>query len=155
MQRISAGLLLYRRHAEGLQVLLAHPGGPFWQKRDEGFWTIPKGEVDADEELLATAQREFEEEIGFRPTGQFIQLCPITQKGGKLVHAWAIEGDFDTATARSNTFTMEWPPKSGKQVAFPEIDRAEFFSLDAARRKIKATQIPLLDELEKKLTEAR
>ena len=130
-----------------LQVLLAHPGGPFFQKKDDGGWSIPKGEPDADEDLLVTAQREFEEETGIIPTGPFIPLKPIQQKGGKIVHAWAFEGDCDPKAIKSNMFTMEWPPKSGKQMEFPEIDRAEFFDLASARKKIKAGQEAFIDEL--------
>ena len=147
MPRISAGLLMYRRRSDELQVLLVHPGGPFFARKDDGHWTIPKGEVNAGEELLSTAIREFEEETGFHPDGKYIELKPITQKGGKIVHAWAVEGDINAAKIRSNTFTMEWPPKSGKQAEFPEVDRGEFFDLPTAKRKIKPTQIPLLDEL--------
>jgi predicted NUDIX family NTP pyrophosphohydrolase len=146
--RISAGLLMYHVGSDGIEVLLAHPGGPFFKNRDEGAWSIPKGEPDADEDLLATAQREFEEETAIKPAGPFIPLTPITQKGGKIVHAWAFSGDCDPTQIKSNTFTMEWPPKSGRQMEFPEIDRAEFFALAAAKKKIKAGQEKLLDELE-------
>lgn len=147
MSRISAGLLMYRIRDEALQVLLAHPGGPFFSNKDEGSWSIPKGEPDADEDLLVTAQREFEEETGLKPAGPFIPLHPIQQKGGKVVHAWAFEGDCDPSSLKSNTFAMEWPPKSGRQMEFPEIDRAEFFDLAAARKKVKAGQEALIDEL--------
>ena len=148
--RTSAGLLMFRTK-EGLEVLLAHPGGPYFVNKDGGAWSIPKGEPEPDEELLVTAQREFEEETGLKPTGPFIPLKPIQQKGGKIVHAWAFEGDCDPATLKSNTFTMEWPPHSGRQQEFPEIDRAEFFDLAMARRKIKAGQESLIDELEASL----
>jgi predicted NUDIX family NTP pyrophosphohydrolase len=148
MPRLSAGLLLYRIRHRAIEVLLAHPGGPLFQKKDEGAWSIPKGEPDPDEDLLLTAQREFEEETGLRPSGPFTPLRPIQQKGGKIVHAWACPGDCDAAGCKSNTFWMEWPPKSGRQQEFPEIDRVEFFDLPTARRKIKSTQVPLLDELE-------
>ena len=148
MPKTSAGLLMYRRRADALQVLLVHPGGPFFRNKDEGTWTIPKGEAAPGEDLLATAQREFEEELGVRPTGRFVPLAPVKQKGGKTVHAWAVEGDLDTASIRSNTLKMEWPPRSGKQVEFPEIDRAEFFNVTGARRKINAAQITLLDQVE-------
>jgi predicted NUDIX family NTP pyrophosphohydrolase len=148
MPRISAGLLLYRIRDGAVQVLLAHPGGPYYVNKDEGDWSIPKGEPEPDEDLLLTAQREFEEEAGLKPTGPFIPLKPIQQKGGKIVHAWAFEGDCDPATLRSNMFTMEWPPHSGRQQEFPEIDRAEFFDLVTARKKIKAGQEALIDELE-------
>lgn len=149
MPRLSAGLLMYRIQDGAMQVLLAHPGGPFFRNKDDGAWSIPKGEPDADEDLLLTAQREFEEETGIKPTGPFIALKPIKQKGGKLVHAWAFEGDCDPATIKSNTFTMEWPPKSGRQMEFPEIDRAEFFDLRVAKQKIKAGQDEFIEELER------
>jgi len=147
MPRLSAGLLLYRIKDGVLQVLLAHPGGPYFVTKDDGAWTIPKGEPDADEDLLRTAQREFEEETGLKPVGPFTPLKPIKQKGGKVVHAWAFAGDCDSAAICSNRFTMEWPPKSGRRQEFPEIDRAEWFDLAAARRKIKAGQETLLEEL--------
>jgi predicted NUDIX family NTP pyrophosphohydrolase len=151
MPRLSAGLLMYRVRNGAVQVLLAHPGGPYFVKKDDGAWSIPKGEPETDEDLLVTAQREFEEETGVKPAGPFVPLKPIVQKGGKVVHAWAFEGDCDPAAAKSNTFMMEWPPKSGRQQEFPEIDRAEFFDLAAARKKIKAGQEALLEELEKTL----
>ena len=147
MPKISAGLLMFRHRPGGVQVLLVHPGGPLWKKKDDGYWTIPKGEVDPGEELLAAAKREFQEETGCHPTGQFIPLSPITQKSGKIVHAWAVEGDMDTTLLKSNLFSMEWPKKSGKWKEFPEIDRGEFFDLAAARIKIKPAQAPFLDEL--------
>jgi predicted NUDIX family NTP pyrophosphohydrolase len=151
MPKVSAGLLMYRRVGKGLQVLLVHPGGPLWAKRDEGVWTIPKGEVEPGEELFVTAKREFSEETGFAADGHFIPLQPITQKSGKIVHAWAVEGDVDAAAIRSNLFSMEWPRKSGNWMRFPEIDRGEFFDLAKAKRKIKAAQIPLIDDLAKHL----
>src|ERR1700722_15588854 len=147
--RISAGLLLYRLIDGQLQVLLAHPGGPFFQNKDEGAWSIPKGEVEPDEDLLAAAQREFMEEIGFAPEGPFIALTPVKQKGGKIVHAWAFQGDCDPSATVSNTFTMEWPPRSGQQMEFPESDRADFFDVAAAKRKIKAGQEALIEELQR------
>lgn len=131
-----------------LEVLLAHPGGPLFCHRDEDSWTIPKGEKGPGEDLLSTAQREFLEETGIQPSGPFLPLSPIQQKGGKIVHAWACEGDCDPNCIRSNTFRMEWPPKSGRFADFPEVDRAVFFTLDLARRKIKAAQWPLVAELE-------
>jgi len=137
---------MYRLQEGKLQVLLAHPGGPFFQNKDDGAWTIPKGEIEAGEDLLEAAKREFEEETGITPSGPFIELTPIKQKGGKIVHAWAFQGDCDTSAVVSNTFTMEWPPKSGRQMEFPEMDRAEFFDVAAARRKIKAAQMPLVEE---------
>jgi predicted NUDIX family NTP pyrophosphohydrolase len=148
MPRRSAGLLMYRIKDGATQVLLAHPGGPYFVKKDDGAWSIPKGEPDTEEDLLITAQREFEEETGVKPTGPFIPLKPVKQKGGKIVHAWAIEGDCDPATIQSNTFTMEWPPRSGQQQAFPEVDRAEWFDLATAKRKAKSGQVGLIDELE-------
>ena len=148
MPRLSAGLLMYRIKDGAIQVLLAHPGGPYFVNKDDGDWSIPKGEPGPDEDLFLTAQREFEEETGLKPTGPFIPLQAVKQKGGKVVHAWAFEGDCDPATIHSNTFTMEWPPKSGQQKQFPEIDRAEFFDLETARRKIKSGQVGLIDELE-------
>ena len=154
--RIAAGLLMFRVKDGVTQVLLAHPGGPFFRHKDEGDWTIPKGEPDSqDEDLLQTAKREFEEETGIAATGDFLSLKPIRQKGGKIVHAWAFEGDCDPAAIRSNDFTIEWPPKSGKQTQFPEVDRVEFFDLNTARRKIKAAQDALIDQLEVILMEKR
>jgi predicted NUDIX family NTP pyrophosphohydrolase len=150
MPRLSAGLLMYRIREGAVEVLLAHPGGPFFRNKDEGAWSIPKGEPDAGEDLLATAQREFEEETGVKPHGPFMPLQPIQQKGGKIVHAWAFAGDCDPAAVKSNTFTMEWPPRSGRLAEFPEMDRAEFFDLDTAVKKIKAGQEALIDELKKK-----
>ncbi|MEN6459565.1 MAG: NUDIX domain-containing protein [Thermoguttaceae bacterium] len=147
MSRTSAGLLMYRL-GDGLEVLLAHPGGPYFAKKDDGAWTIPKGEPEPDEDLLVAAQREFEEETSLKPAGPFIPLKPIQQKGGKIVHAWAFQGDCDASTLRSNTFTMEWPPHSGLQVEFPEIDRSQFFDLATAKRKIKLAQAALIEELE-------
>ena len=145
----SAGLLMYRRRREGgIEVLLVHPGGPFWKNKDDGAWTIPKGEVAEGEDLLATARREFEEETGTAPRGEFVSLGSIKQKGGKIVHAWAVEGEIDTSAIRSNTFTMEWPPRSGKRATFPEIDRGEFFDLETARRKMNPAQGALLQRLE-------
>src|SRR5436190_1037143 len=114
MQKVSAGLLMYRVRETELEFLLAHPGGPFWKHRDAGAWTIPKGEIQDGEDPLAAAMREFEEEIGLKPSGSFVELTPIQQKGGKIVHAWAFEGDCDTAAVHSNSFQMEWPPRSGK-----------------------------------------
>jgi len=148
MPRLSAGLLMYRIKDGAIQVLLAHPGGPYFVNKDDGDWSIPKGEPGPDEDLLLTAQREFQEETGLKPAGPFVPLQPVKQKGGKVVHAWAFEGDCDPATIKSNTFTMEWPPRSGQQQTFPEIDRAEFFDLETARRKIKSGQVGLIDELE-------
>jgi predicted NUDIX family NTP pyrophosphohydrolase len=154
MPRVSAGLVLYRRRGASLEVLLVHPGGPFWRNKDAGAWTIPKGEVEEGEDLLATAIREFAEETGVQLPGPFAALGPVKQKGGKVVHAWASEGELDVAAIKSNTFEMEWPPKSGRRVEFPEIDRAEFFDLATGRVKINAAQITLLDELEAMVSRA-
>ena len=147
--RVSAGLLMYRRAGGELQVLLAHPGGPFFRHKDEGAWSIPKGEVGPGEDPLAAAVREFGEEIGVVPTGPFLPLTPVKQRGGKLVHAWAFEGDCDPSSISCNSFTIEWPPRSGRHEAFPEVDRAGFFGPDEARRKVNAGQVPLIDELER------
>jgi predicted NUDIX family NTP pyrophosphohydrolase len=138
---------MYRRRNDDVEVLLAHPGGPLWKKRDDGAWTIPKGLVDDGEELLAAAQREFREETGFEPSEPYLPLGSITQKSGKVVHAWAFEGDCDPNRLSSNTFELEWPPKSGKLATFPEVDRADFFFVGAARKKINPAQARLLDEL--------
>jgi predicted NUDIX family NTP pyrophosphohydrolase len=148
MARKSAGLLMFRRRGGDLEVLLVHPGGPFWAKKDDGAWGIPKGEIDEGEDPLAAASREFTEETGLIPAAPFRALGEIRQLGGKRVHAWAVEGDGDAAAMRSNTFRMEWPPHSGTQREFPEIDRAEWFPIDAARRKILKGQLPLLHNLE-------
>jgi predicted NUDIX family NTP pyrophosphohydrolase len=146
--RRSAGILLYRSANGGIEVLLAHPGGPVWAKRDAGAWSVPKGEIEEGEDAWAVARREFEEETGHPvPDGAAIELGEITQKGGKVVVAWALEGDLDPATAHSNTFPFQWPPKSGRYITIPEIDRVEWFSPDEARLRIKDTQIPLIDRL--------
>jgi predicted NUDIX family NTP pyrophosphohydrolase len=146
--RVSAGLLMFRRKGGTLEFLLAHPGGPFFARKDEGAWTIPKGEAAPDEDLLTRAQIEFEEELGIRPHGNWIELGSIKQKGGKTVHAWAFEGDLpDSFEVKSNTFEIEWPPGSRKLKQFPEIDRAEFFAEEVARQKINPAQMILLDRL--------
>jgi len=148
--RASAGLLMFRRLASGLEVYLAHPGGPFFKNKDEGAWTIPKGEIPEGEEPLAAALREFEEETGLRieESSKFHDLGSIRQKGGKTVYAWAVEGGCPAGHClRSNTFRIEWPPRSGKFQDFPEMDRAEFFPIDIARHKINAAQIEFLDRL--------
>ncbi|HKE79596.1 MAG TPA: NUDIX domain-containing protein [Solirubrobacteraceae bacterium] len=143
--KTSAGILLYR---DGPEVLLVHPGGPFWAKKDAGAWSIPKGELGDGEEPLASALREFEEETGTRlEPDATIELGEVVQRGGKRVVAWGVEGNLDAATAQSNTFVMEWPPRSGSQREFPEVDRAEWFSIDAAREKINPAQAELLDRL--------
>jgi predicted NUDIX family NTP pyrophosphohydrolase len=144
----SAGILLYRRRADELEVLLVHPGGPFWASKDLGAWSIPKGEHDADEDARACALREFEEETGSAPTaGELAELGEVRQKSGKVVAAWALEGDLDPATIRSNSFTMQWPPRSGQMKEFPEVDRAEWFGLEAARERINPAQAIFLDRL--------
>jgi predicted NUDIX family NTP pyrophosphohydrolase len=151
MAKLSAGILMYRSRDGMLEVLLAHPGGPVWRNKDEGAWTIPKGEPADGEDLLVAAIREFVEETGdatWVRWGKFDDLTPIRQKSGKVVHAWACEGDFDPATLRSNTCTIEWPPRSGKRIEIPEVDRAEWFTPDVARVKINPAQVPLIDELE-------
>jgi predicted NUDIX family NTP pyrophosphohydrolase len=147
---ISAGLLAYRRR-ESLELLLAHPGGPFWAKKDDGAWTIPKGRVDPDDDLLATAQREFTEETGLLAEGTFIPLAPVKQKSGKVVHAWAFEADYDLSRFTSNTFELEWPPRSGRREHFPEIDRIAYFDRGSALTKIIAYQTPFLAELFERL----
>ncbi|MEO8229835.1 MAG: NUDIX domain-containing protein [Chloroflexota bacterium] len=147
--RSSAGIVLFRRPDTGLEVMLAHPGGPLFRSRDFGHWSIPKGEPDEDEPLLETARREFTEETGHPvPDGPALPLGSIVQKGGKVVHGWAVEGDLDPALAHSLPFEMEWPPRSGLRQAFPEIDRVEWFDRDEARRRIKPAQVPLLDRLD-------
>jgi predicted NUDIX family NTP pyrophosphohydrolase len=151
MAKISAGLLMYRLRDGELEFLLAHPGGSFWRNKDAGAWTIPKGEIREDEEPLAAARREFEEETSFKPEGDFIALTPIKQRSGKLVHAWAFEGDCDPLKIESNTFQIEWPPKSGRFETCPEIDRAGFFKLAQAKKKIMPAQFSFLEELERKL----
>ena len=143
----SAGILLYRRHTS-LEVFLVHPGGPFWKNKNAGSWTIPKGEFNDDEPALDAAVREFREETGAALNGPFQPLSPIRQKGGKRVYAWATPGDIDPGTIVSNTFELEWPRSSGKQQTFPEVDKGNWFSMDAARQAINPAQVPLLDELE-------
>lgn len=148
MPKSSAGLLLYRIRAGLLEVLLVHPGGPFWAKKDLGAWTIPKGEVEPEEDRLAAAQREFEEELGFSPSGEFMPLGAVTQKAGKVVQAWALEGDCDPNEIKSNSFVIEWPLRSGKQRSFPEVDRAAFFGIEQAKSKINPAQVELLSRLQ-------
>ena len=154
MPRESAGLLLYRRGDESLEVLLAHPGGPFWAKKDLGAWSIPKGEFIEGEAPLAAARREFKEEIGIAVDGDFLTLTPVKQPSRKIVHAFALEHDLSVARISSNSFEMEWPPKSGKTQAFPEVDRAAWFKLEEARRKVVPGQMPILDELARRLRAA-
>lgn len=146
--KTSAGLLMFRRGNNGVEVLLAHPGGPYFQKKDNGVWTIPKGEAGDGEDLFERAKIEFEEELGIRPNGDWIPLGNIVQKGGKTVHAWAFEGDLAADFAPvSNTFQIEWPPRSGKLETFPEVDRVALLSIDEARSKINPAQAALLDRL--------
>lgn len=147
MPRASAGLLVYRKRPHGLQVLLVHPGGPFWARRDEGAWSIPKGEIETGEPSLAAAQREAAEELGTSLTGEFVALAPVRQRGGKVVAAWAVEADWDPARLKSNTFRLEWPRGSGRTRDFPEVDRAAWFSLEEARIKLLPGQLSLLDQL--------
>jgi predicted NUDIX family NTP pyrophosphohydrolase len=147
MPKQTAGILMYRRRAGSVEVLLTHPGGPFWTRRDHGAWMIPKGEIDPGEDPMDAARREFHEEMGSPVTGTLRALAPIKQKSGKLVQAWAVEGDFDPTQLRSNTFQAEWPPRSGKMTEYPEVDRAEWFPIDAAREKILPAQAPLIAEL--------
>ena len=155
-ERVSAGILVYRWKDGGLEVLIAHPGGPFFISKDEGHWTIPKGEPRGDEDLTEAAVREFSEEVGFVPSGPFMELGSIRQKGGKIVYAWACEGDLPAGHVhKCNTFRMEWPVDSGKFQSFPEIDQACFFPVGEARRKLKATQVPLVDRLMEKIQEFR
>lgn len=149
MAKISAGILMYRKRDGQLQVFLVHPGGPLWVKKDLGAWSIPKGEIDPGEDPLSAAQREFEEETGVKISGRFIPLSSVKLKNGKIVQAWAVEGDCDPAVIRSNTFSMEWPLRSGRKQEFPEIDRAAWFSIREAKEKINEGQIPLLEELER------
>lgn len=143
----TAGLLMYRRGAQGVQVLLAHPGGPFWARRDLGVWSLPKGQPEADEDELAAARREFEEETGVIPRGPFQPLGSVRQKAGKTVHAWAWEGDADPADMRCNEMEMEWPRGSGRVIRFPEVDRCEWFDLDTARQKLNPAQAEFIGRL--------
>jgi predicted NUDIX family NTP pyrophosphohydrolase len=148
MARTSAGVLLYRRPDGVPEVFLVHPGGPFWAKKDLAAWSIPKGEFDPAEDPLVAAKRELEEETGLVVEGEFRPLKPIRQAGGKIVHAFALEGDLDPSAIRSNTFEMEWPPRSGRRQVFPEVDRAAWFPIDVARGKIHKGQVALLDEFQ-------
>jgi predicted NUDIX family NTP pyrophosphohydrolase len=149
MAKQSAGLVVYRKRAGGVEVLLVHPGGPFWKNKDEGAWSIPKGEFSEGEDPLAVARREFQEEIGQPIDGNFEALAPIKQRSGKTVHAWSIQADVDISQTQSNTFTIEWPPRSGKQQEFPEVDRVEWFPLQLAMKKINSAQSELLQQLSK------
>ena len=152
MPRRSAGLLMFRRRGGGIELLLIHPGGPFWTNKDLGAWSIPKGEFPDGEEPLAAARREFLEEIGQPVVGAFRALTPCKQPSRKIVHAFAIEADLDVTTVRSNTFEAEWPPHSGRIQSFPEVDLAQWFSIDEARRRIQKGQLPILDELTRLLS---
>lgn len=149
--RTSAGILLYRLLEHKPQFFLVHPGGPFWSNKDAGAWTIPKGEFDTSEEPLAAAIREFAEETGYTLSGSFLALTPITQKAGKQVYAWALEGDIDATQIHSNLFKVEWPPKSGNWKTFPEVDKAAWFDAKMAKEKINVAQVAFIDELIKKL----
>ena len=152
MAKLSAGILLFRHRGGRLQVLLVHPGGPFWEMKDQGSWSIPKGEYGPEEDPLTAARREFLEETGMSvPDGETIPLSPLKQPSGKVVSAWAIEGDLDVSRIRSNTFSLEWPPRSGRRQDFPEVDRGEWLDLDAARGRIQQGQAPFLEELSGKL----
>jgi len=155
MARTSAGLLLYRCPEGVIDVFLVHPGGPYWAKKDLGSWSIPKGEFSAQEDPFAAAAREFQEETGYQVSGRFTPLNPIKQSGGKIVHAWAVEGDCDVTRLKSNTFSMEWPPRSGKRQEFPEVDRAEWFTLEVARQKILKGQLGFLEQLQQMLSGVR
>jgi predicted NUDIX family NTP pyrophosphohydrolase len=148
MPKLSAGILLYHSQNKVLEILLVHPGGPFWAQKDAGAWSIPKGEFGAEEDPLLAARREFEEETGFELDGSFLPLTPIKQKSGKIIQVWALEGQLDPAAITSNTFSLEWPPRSGQQQEFPEVDRAGWFPLDQAREKIVPGQLGFLQELE-------
>jgi len=147
----TAGLLLYRIRDSAVEVFLVHPGGPFWAKKDEGAWSIPKGEFADDEQPLSAATREFQEETGFSMEGNFMALAPLKQRSGKLVYAWALEGDCDAGAIKSNLFSMEWPPRSGKRQEYPEVDRASWFTLESAKRRIVPGQIAFLEELQQML----
>lgn len=150
MPKKSAGLLLYRQVGRSVEVFLVHPGGPFWAKKDEGAWSIPKGEIGDGEEPLEAAKREFQEETGLAPKGRFDALEPVKQAGGKVVYAWSVEGDFDASAIRSNKVSMEWPPRSGNMQEFPEVDRGAWFGIAAARKRILKGQAPLLEQIEEK-----
>jgi predicted NUDIX family NTP pyrophosphohydrolase len=149
--KASAGLLMYRKRNGGLEALLVHLGGPFWKNKDRGAWFVPKGEINPGEDQLVAARREFQEETGLVPAGEFLSLGSVKHKSGKTVTAWAFSGDCDPASLKSNTFEMEWPPKSGKRAQFPEIDRAEFFTVEKARDKMHPAEFELLTRLEQLL----
>jgi len=155
MAKKSAGLVMYRIRGGALEVLLVHLGGPFWARKDAGAWFIPKGEIDPGEDEFSAAKREFEEETGFKPVGPFLTLGSVRHKSGKTVTAWAFEGDCDPSALKSNTFEMEWPPRSGKQSEFPEVDRAAFFTLDAASEKMHAAEFEFFVRLKAKAASPR
>lgn len=149
----SAGILLYRRQGSAVEVFLVHPGGPYWARKDDGAWSIPKGEYDEGEDPLAAARREFAEETGSHVSGSVHPLTPLTQPSGKVISAWAVEGDLDPATLKSNSFSLEWPPHSGQRQDFPEVDQGAWFDLPAARVKLQPGQRGFLDQLQQRLTE--
>lgn len=151
-KRISAGILLYRFRDGTLEVFLIHPGGPYWHGKDAGAWSIPKGELEEGDDELAAAQREFEEETGSRVSGEFLPLEPLRLKSGKIIHAWAVRGDIDASAIRSNAFSMEWPPRSGRQQEFPEVDRGGWFTMEKAREKIHPGQQGFLDQLKERIS---
>jgi predicted NUDIX family NTP pyrophosphohydrolase len=151
MPQVSAGLMMFRRSGSSVEIFLVHPGGPFWAKKDEGAWSIPKGLVEKGEDKLGAAKREFAEETSVVPSRPFIELGEIRQKSGKQVYAWAFEGNCDPPSIKSNTFTLEWPPRSGRMSEFPEIDRGRFFAIAEARRKINSQQAEFVNRLEDRL----
>ena len=153
MPKKSAGLLIYRKTAGTTEVLLVHPGGPFWVNKDDGAWSIPKGEFSEDEDPLEAAKREFQEETNFLVTGEFQPLKPLKQPSGKIIYAWVVKGEADAAALKSNTFSMEWPRGTGRVQEFPEVDRASWFTMELARRKIQKGQVGFLDQLEEKVIE--
>jgi predicted NUDIX family NTP pyrophosphohydrolase len=155
MGKESAGLLLFRIVSEQIEVLLAHPGGPYWANKDEGAWSIPKGELNQHEDPFKAAKREFAEEMGRMPSGEVIPLEPLRQPSGKVIYAWAMNADFDPPDLKSNTFTLEWPPKSGQLQEFPEVDRVAWFSIEVASHRILKGQAPFLFQLKEKLGHAR
>jgi predicted NUDIX family NTP pyrophosphohydrolase len=155
MAKQTAGVLVYRRRGDAIEVFLAHPGGPFWAKKDRGAWSIPKGEFLDDETPLNAGRREFAEEIGQPISGEFIALTPHKSPGGKIIHAFAVEGDVDSAKVESNLFEMEWPPHSGRMQSFPEVDRGGWFGIDAARQHLTKGQLPILEELVVRLSAGR
>ena len=155
MPKRSAGILMYRRRSPRIELLLVHPGGPFWAKKDLGAWSIPKGEYSEREDPLAVARREFEEETGLRVDGEFVLLGELVQPGRKIVTAFALEGDFDPSELRSNEFELEWPPRSGRMQRFPEVDVGAWFDFDEAKHRIQSGQLPILEELARLLEERR